>query len=293
MNDKTCIITGANSGIGFETAKALAQKGARVVLICRNEAKGIAAVDRIKKHAGQEAVDLYIADLGVQEQIREVGAAIKEKYDVIDVLVNNAGTWFSNYQLTPDGIETVFAVNHLAYVLLTHVLWPGLAQSDDARIVNISSDSHFKGTIHFEDFGLAQNYHGLRSYAQSKLANVLFTYELDRRNPVAQCTVNAVQPGLVYTDIGLKHTSRLHSFAWKVRRTLWKGVTPAEGARTSIYLASHPEAKDISGKYLDSCKPKPSSPLSYDQKVAARLWERSLELCGIDNFFNDGEAVHG
>lgn len=286
MKGKTCVITGANTGIGFETARALASQGAHVVLICRNKAKGTAAVEAIIKACGHKKVDLFIADLAVQAQIRTTGLAIKEKYPVVDVLVNNAGTWYSDYQLTPDGIETVFAVNHLAYVLLSHLLWPCLAKSSDARIVNIASDSHFKGNIDFDDLGLSQNYHGLRSYAQSKLGNVLFTYELDRRKPIEHCSVNAVQPGLVHTDIGLKHTNWFHGFAWKVRRGLWKSLSPAEGASTSIFLASHPDAQGQSGKYWDNCKSKSSSPLSYDQEVAARLWEASLELCGIADFFS-------
>lgn len=286
MTEKISIITGANSGIGFETAKALAKLGATVVLICRNQNKGFRAVEAIKQVCGHEKVELFIADLAEQQQIREAAATISNKYPKIDVLVNNAGTWFSEYQLSPDGIETVFAVNHLAYVLLTHLLWPCLAKSPDARIINISSDSHFKGTINFDDIGLSSNYHGLRSYAQSKLANVLFTYELDRRKPIDHCAVNAVQPGLVYTDIGLKHTSWFHSFAWKVRRGLWKSLTPEEGAQTSIYLASHPEAKGQSGKYWDKCKAKLSSPISYDEDTAARLWELSLECCGIGEYWS-------
>lgn len=288
MKGKTCIITGANTGIGFETAKALAMKGANVVLICRNKAKGTAAAERIVQESGQGNVDVYIADLAEQAQIRSVGLAIVEKYPVIDVLVNNAGTWYSTFKLTPDGIETVFAVNHLAYVLLTHLVWPSLTKSTDARIINIASDSHFKGTVNFEDLGLSENYHGLRSYAQSKLANVLFTYELHRRKSEDHCTVNAVQPGLVYTDIGLKHTTWFHSFAWKVRRGLWKSLSPVEGARTSIFLATDPSAQGQSGQYWDNCRPKPSSPLSYDQQIAAQLWVASLELCGIEDFFSAG-----
>ena len=230
---------------------------------------------------------LIQADLGIQGQVREAAGKIMSRFEKLDVLVNNAGTWFSELVRTEDGIETVFAVNHLAYFLLTRELYPLLKEAPDARVVNVASDSHFKGQIQFDDIHLERNYHGLRSYAQSKLANVLFTYEFDRRKPHDHVAINAVQPGLVYTDIGLKHTQWLHALAWKVRRSLWKGKTPAEGAATSIYLASHPEAQGQSGKYWDECKPKASSPASYDRAAAEKLWILSQELCGIADFFRE------
>ncbi|PHN01410.1 SDR family oxidoreductase [Flavilitoribacter nigricans] len=287
MEGKICIVTGANSGIGFETAKALAGKGAEVVMVCRSEDKGQAAREAIMAESKNDKVRLLIADMSSQKQVREVGTEIRDRYPEIDVLVNNAGTWISDLTYTEDGMETVLAVNHLAYFLMTHMLWPALESGGQGRVVNVASDSHMQvKKFDFEDPFLTKSYHGLRSYAQSKLANVMFTYELDRRKPVDHIVANAVQPGLVYTDIGLKRTTWLHAFAWKVRRTLWRGVSPAEGAETSIYLASSPEASDRSGLYWDNCKPKPSSDYTYQTEETARLWELSKEQCGVDDFFN-------
>jgi len=285
MDGKVVVVTGANAGIGFETARALAGKGAEMVMICRNAEKGEAARAQIRQATGNDKLHLLQADLASQRQIREAAARIRDRYAKLDVLVNNAGTWFSELVRTEDGIETVFAVNHLAYFLLTHELHPLLAAAGDARIVNVGSDSHFKGEMQFDDIHLTRNYHGLRSYAQSKLANVLFTYEYERRKPHDHVAINCVQPGLVYTDIGVKHTTWLHALAWKARRSLWKSKTPAEGAATSVYLASHPEAAGVSGKYWDDKRPKPSAPASYDEAAALRLWELSEELCGIEQYF--------
>lgn len=286
MEGKICVVTGANSGIGFETAKSLAAKGAEVVMVCRSEEKGNAAREQILQSSKNARVKLFLADMSSQQQIREVGAEIRDRYPEVDVLVNNAGTWISDLTYTEDGIETVLAVNHLAYFLMTHVMWPSLEAGGSGRVINVASDSHMQVKhFDFEDPFLSKRYHGLRSYAQSKLANVLFTYELDRRKPVENIVTNAVQPGLVYTDIGLKRTTWLHAFAWKVRRTLWRGVSPAEGAATSIYLATSPEASDRSGLYWDNCQPKPSSAYTYEAGPAAQLWELSKEQCGIEDFF--------
>lgn len=285
MKGKTCVVTGANAGIGFATAKALAGKGARVLLLCRDEEKGKRALEEIVKTTGNDRLELHLVDMAFQEQIRAVGNDIRAKYTTIDVLVNNAGTWISEHTLTREGIEKVFAVNHLGYVLLTHLLYPSLREAPDARIVNVASDNHYQAEMNFDDLNLTSNYHGLRSYAQSKLGNVMFTIELDHRKPEENLDVNAVQPGLVHTDIGLKHTTWLHSLAWKVRRTFWPSKTPDEGAATSIFLASAEEARGKSGLYWDDCRPKPASEHARDPEARALLWERSMELCGIDDFF--------
>lgn len=286
MNNKTCIVTGANSGIGFQTALALAKKGAKVAMVCRNEAKGKEAQQQLKEESGNDAITLHIADLGKQADVRRVGAELLADNPVIDVLVNNAGTWISKRTFTEDNVETVFAVNHISYFLLSHELMPALLKADEARIVCVGSDSHFqvKG-MNFDDYTLGKKYHGLKSYAQSKLANCYFVYELHRLLRAAgvdHINTYCVQPGLVKTDIGLKHTLSLHSFVWKIRRM--GGVTPAEGAATSIYLASSPEASGKSGLYWDKSKPKASSKGSYDEDAAKRVWNMSLEMCGLDEF---------
>ncbi len=283
MNGKKCIVTGGNAGIGYETALAIAREGADLIVVSRNPEKGKAAVEKIKQETGNQQVEMQQIDMSSQQSIRAGAEAIRKKWDRLDVLVNNAGTWFSKRVLTEDGIETQFAVNHLAYFLFTRQLLPLLRKATEARVINVASDSHFQGKMHFDDLSLEKKYHGLKAYAQSKLGNVLFTYEFDRRKPDENISIYAVQPGLVKTDIGLKHTLSLHGLVWKIRRM--GGVSPAEGAATSIFLASSPEAANQSGMYWDKCKPKSSSKRSYNEEDAARLWKISCELCGIEDYF--------
>jgi NAD(P)-dependent dehydrogenase (short-subunit alcohol dehydrogenase family) len=287
MKGKNCIVTGGNSGIGFETALGLANAGANVIIISRNQEKAEAAVKSIKAKSQNNNIDFVLADLSSQKSIKDAAKYILKEFDKIDVLVNNAGTWFSKLVLTEDGIERQFAVNHIAYFLLTHELLGALQKSDDARVVCVGSDSHFHGKIHFDDLSLGKKYHGLKAYAQSKLANVMFVYELDRllkEQNISNISINCVQPGLVKTDIGLKHTISLHGLAWRIRRM--GGVSPAKGAETSIYLASADGARNQSGKYWDKCKPKPSSKRSYITEDISRLWTICIELCGLDDYFD-------
>jgi NAD(P)-dependent dehydrogenase (short-subunit alcohol dehydrogenase family) len=283
MNKKVAVVTGANSGLGFETAKALAAQGWRVVLLSRSADKGQEALDKIFAATQNEQLELLTVDLSSQASIRETSGVILQKYPVIDSLVNNAGTWISKHSLTEDGVETMFAVNHLAYVLMTHLLYPALRQAEDGRIVCVASDSHFQFKINYADLNLTDSYHGLRAYAQSKGANVMFVSELDKRKPDGNISIYAIQPGLVKTDIGVKRTNWLHALVWKIRRS--GGVSPAEGARCQVYCASALEAKGRSGLYWDKCKPKPSAKYTYVEAERAELWERCLELCGIEEFF--------
>lgn len=282
LKNKICLITGANAGIGFETAKSLCAKGAKSILVCRSEEKARDAIKRIKKEFPAAQVDFAVADLSSQAQVRKLAEDIRNKHEKLDVLINNAGSWFSDFQLTEDQVERQWAINHLSPFLLTHLLVPALKQSKDPRIINVSSDSHFHGKIHFDDVNLKNNYHGLRAYAQSKLANVLFTFEFERRknSPIA---INAVQPGLVKTDIGLKNTISFHGLMWKLRRLT--GVSPEKGAATSIYLASSEEVRGISGKYWDKCMPKPASKKANDVEDAEKLWQLSEKMCGINRYF--------
>lgn len=287
MEGKNCIVTGGNSGIGFETALALANAGANVMIVSRNQEKAESAVKSIKAKTQNKRVDFVLADLSSQKSIRDAANYIRRDFETVDVLINNAGTWFSKLELTEDGVERQFAVNHLAYFLLTHELLGALRKSDDGRIICVGSDSHFHGKMHFDDLSLGKKYHGLRAYAQSKLANVMFVYELDRKlkeKGLENISINGVQPGLVKTDIGLKHTVSLHGLAWRIRRM--GGVSPAKGAETSIYLATSEEVKHQSGKYWDKCRPKPSSKRSYDKDAAKKLWDICLELCKIEDYFS-------
>ena len=283
MNQKTSVITGATSGIGYGIAKGLAACNFQLVLIGRDQTKGEAVVETLKRQSNNHAISYYNVDLCSQRQIRHTGQEIRSKYPKIDVLINNAGVWTSKWELTDEKIEKQFAVNHLAYFLLTHLLYPNIANSGDGRIINMGSDSHKFGKINFDDINLRTSYHGLKAYGQSKLANLLFTYELHRIKKEDHVSVYCVQPGLVKTDIGVKHTNPFHSFMWKLRRL--GGMTPDEAARTAIYLATSEEVAGQSGLYWDKSKPKPSSTRSKNVQDASRLWKLSEQLCGIENFF--------
>ena len=283
MSNKTCVITGATSGIGYGIAKGLAAKNFELILIGRDRVKGESVVENLKTQAGNPSITYFNIDLCSQKQIRRAGEEIRDKYPRIDVLINNAGVWTSRWELTEEKIEKQFAVNHLAYFLLTHLLYPNIANSTDGRIINMGSDSHKFGKINFDDLNLERSYHGLKAYGQSKLANLLFTYELHRKKQEHHISVYCVQPGLVKTDIGVKNTNPFHSFMWKLRRL--SGMTPEKAAETAIYLATAHEVAGRSGLYWDQCKPKPSSDRSKSTEDAARLWKKSEELCGIDNYF--------
>ncbi|TXF91401.1 SDR family NAD(P)-dependent oxidoreductase [Neolewinella aurantiaca] len=284
---KTVLITGATGGIGFATAQELSKRGYEVILHGRNRQKAEAARDHLLASQPDAKLKIVMADLGKLNEIHRLAEEVRVLAPTLDVLVNNAGIWNSNQELTEEGVEKTFAVNHLAYFLLSHLLLPSLRNApDNGRIVCVASDSHkqIKGMF-FDNLNLDGNYHGLRSYAQSKLANVLFCYEFDRRRKSTDPTIYAIQPGLVQTDIGLKGNTWLHSLAWKVRRKMSGNKTPAQGAATSIYLASSPEVADQSGLYWDDCAPKKSYSSSYDKDEARILWETSEEMTGISRYF--------
>lgn len=281
---KICLITGATSGIGYSIAASLAAKQHTVLMLGRNPEKGTTLAKQLKASTGNNDIYFYTVDLCSQKQIRTVGNRIQQEFPKIDVLINNAAQWNSNYELTEDGIEKQFAVNHLAYFLLTHLLYPSLRNSRHARIINIASDSHRYGKMNFQNLNLQNEYHGLKAYGQSKLANLLFSYHLHRTKREKEIAIYCVQPGLVKTDIGIKHTSVLHSLAWKLRRLT--GITTEKAAANIIYLATSDEVADHSGRYWDNRKTKPSSIQSQNREDAERLWTVSESLCGIENYFH-------
>jgi NAD(P)-dependent dehydrogenase (short-subunit alcohol dehydrogenase family) len=283
--NKTCIITGATSGIGQSIAAGLAAQQQTVVMLGRNPEKGAALIKQLEADTGNSNLHYFNVDLCSQKQIRSIGNKIQKKFPTIDVLINNAAQWNSKYELTEDGIEKQFAVNHLAYFLLTHLLYPSIRNSPNARIINIGSDSHQYGKINFQNLNLQNEYHGLKAYGQSKLANLLFSFHLHRIKREKEVSVYCVQPGLVKTDIGMKHTSLLHSLAWKLRRLT--GITTEKAASNIIYLATSNEVADHSGRYWDNRRPKPSSPLSQSREDAEKLWKLSEALCGVTNYFHD------
>lgn len=271
---KTVLITGATAGIGLETARALAAHGFHVLLHGRTLEQASAAAAAL---ATGRITPVY-ADLSDLAAVRQLAETVRHDHPPLDVLINNAGVWNSKLELTEEGVEKTFAVNHLAPFYLTGLLKEHL--TTDARIICVASDSHkqVKGMA-FEDLNLTSNYHGLRSYAQSKLANVLFCYEYDRRKE-GETTICAVQPGLVQTDIGIKGNTWLHRLAWRVRRRMRGHKTPAQGAATSIFLATVGTTPP-SGLYWDECHPKRSYSTSYNAAEARKLWVASERLTGF------------
>lgn len=286
---KHVVITGATRGIGLATARALAAHGATVSIIGRDPEKGRQVIAHISRECGHNQTRFYRADLSVQKEIRRVATTLLQERPRVDVLINNAAVWYSQFGLTEDHIERMFAVNHLAGFLLTHLLTGGLKRAGRARVINVASNSHFNGKIHFDNLNLAGHYHGLRAYRQSKLANVLFTYEFARRNPGIGIAIHAVHPGLVNTDIGIRHTNPFHRLAWRLRRST--GSSPEEGAATTVFLASAPEGGSMTPRYWSDCLPRLSSARSHNADDAARLWDASERLCGIRDYFSGTDGV--
>ncbi len=288
MTGKVCLVTGANSGIGRHTAQALALSGATVVMVCRSQPRGEAARAQIAAQVaaagGSGQVVLLVADMGSQRAIRQLAQTFRAQYDRLDVLVNNAGATYMSRIETEDGLEANFAVNHLGYFLLTNLLLTRLIESAPARIVNVASSAHWEGTINFDDLQSTRGYDRGVAYAQSKLANILFTYELARRLEGSGVTANCVHPGVVDTNFG-GLPRRLRMLA---RRLLTPGRyremnvrTPTEGADTVIYLAASPEVAGVSGAYFVDRQAQPSSDESQDPAIARRLWEVSAALTGL------------
>lgn len=271
------LITGGNAGIGKATAITLTQKGAKVIIACRNETKAKQAILDIKKAAGSESVDYLVCDLSSFASIKSCAENYLNKFGQIDVLVNNAGLFTNTLQLTKEGFELQFGVNHLGHFLLTHLLLDALQKSDAPRILNVSSGAHYGGKINMQSFKGelgAEKYKGMLAYQQSKLANVLFTKELARRYP--NICSHALHPGVVSTEIALKETNWLFRTLWRVLRPMM--LTPEKGAKTSVYLASSPDILKVNGKYFEKSKEKEPSPFAKDETLAKQLWEVSETL---------------
>jgi retinol dehydrogenase 12 len=281
MRGKICLVTGATSGIGKEAAIVLAAQGAEIVITGRNPQKTIDTVQQIKSETGNKSVSYLLADFSDLDEVRSLATAFKERYSRLDVLLNDAGAFFLKRINTPYGVEMTFLVNHLAPFLLTNLLLGILKNSAPARIVNVSSDSHQFATMDFDDLGFRHGYFGINAYGRSKLANVLFTYELARRLDSKIVTVNAVHPGRVSTDIW-KSSFSIFGPALKYFMSFFS-LTPTEGADTLVYLASSIEVAGVTGKYFYKRKAIASSPLSYDEAAAGRLWEVSERLTSLKN----------
>lgn len=278
MKGKTVVITGANSGIGFEASIALAKMGAKVIMVARNPELGQNALAQVKEKSSNSHVELMLCDFASLANVRRLAQEIVDKCPRLDVLVNNAGKTFGSRSVTADGFEWTFGVNHLAPFLLTNLLLVLLKKCAPARIVNTASRAHTFGHINFEDIMAEKKYGEMSAYAQSKLANVLFSTELSKRIAGSGVTSNSLHPGVVGTSFAeaggtfSKLFYRWFTFMMK---------TPAEGAKTTVYLASSPEVEGVSGKYFSNCKAIMPSKEARDVSVAKRLWELSEKLTGI------------
>ena len=267
MNDKVCIVTGSNSGIGRETARGLAQRGFHVVLACRDVGKAEAARKDISATTGQRAVEVMPLDLASHSSIRNFAASFAASHDRLDVLVNNAGVWMTSRGTTKDGLEMTFGVNHVGTALLTQELLPLLRRSAPARIVVLSSALHYRGVMGWDDLQFERRkYSTLAAYNQSKLANVLFTKALARRLAGSGVTVNAVHPGLVLTEL-FRDYPRLMV---KLMSPFMK--TPEQGAACSLHVATAPELDGVSGEYFENSRTRPSARAARDEAAQDRLW---------------------
>jgi len=283
MDGKTVVVTGGNSGIGYQTALALSTMGARVIVTARNADKGRAAVAAVNDTVdGQAAVQLVVFDLANLASVRRGAAEILELAPRLDVLINNAGLIQTLRSETVDGFETTFAVNHLGPFLFTNLLLDRLVESTPARIVNVASTSHAAARhgMSFDDLQSTRRYRAMRVYGQSKLANILFTLELSRRLSGSGVTANSLHPGTVRTGYGADGDARgFLAFGIKIAAPFF--LTPAKGARTSIYLASSPDVAGVSGEYFVQCKARQPRRWAQDPDAAARLWRVSEELVGL------------
>jgi len=280
MRDKTCLVTGATSGIGLVTARELAGQGATVFIVGRSQERCDAAVKQIRAGSTAPAAEVgsFVADLSSLADVRRLAASVRDRCPRLDVLINNAGGIFLSREESVDGIEITLALNHLSYFHLTNLLLPQLNQGHPARVVNVASDAHKGASINFDDIEGKERYSAWRAYKQSKLANILFTYELARRLEASPVTVNALHPGFVKTNIFRHSTWR----GWLVRRIAdLMALSPERGAQTSVYLASSPDVGGISGRYFAKEKPATSSQQSHDQAAASRLWDLSRRMTGL------------
>jgi retinol dehydrogenase 14 len=275
---KTGIVTGANSGIGEQISLGLARMGANVIMVCRDKSKGQVAKDEITKQSGNANVELFLADLASMASIRNLVESFRQRHNHLNILVNNAGLIMGKRVETVDNLETTFEVNYISHFLLTLLLLDTLKASAPARIINVSSSAHTGGKMDFDDLQETKGYGAMKSYSQSKLAQVLFTYELSKKLEGTGVTVNVVHPGVVRTRWG----DEGGSLGIGIRLARPFMISPAKGAETALYLASSPEVDGITGKYWYKKKETQSSKESYDENQQRLLWIESTKIAGVD-----------
>jgi len=276
MMGKVCMVTGATAGIGQAAALLLAQRGATVVGVGRNPTKNENSTNLIKEKTGSSSIEYLLADLSSQKEIRTLAQQFQAKYDRLDVLVNNAGATFGERLESVDGIEMTIALNHLGYFLLTNLLSDILEASAPSRVINVSSSLHKLGKLNFDDIPFKNGYARSKAYQRSKLANIAFTYELAWHFSNQKVTVNAMNPGLVATNVGESAgdiSAKIKGFVDKIA-----GLTPEEGARTIIYLATSPQVSGVTGRYFVKEKSIPSAKVTYDLDFCRQLWDVSEKL---------------
>jgi retinol dehydrogenase-14 len=280
MRGKTVLVTGASSGIGLETARSLASAGADLILLCRDRRRGAAARDEIARAAsGENAPDLVVGDLFSQADIRAVAADVSDRYDHLDVLINNAGGVFSKRELTPDGIEKTFALNHLAPFLLTNLLLDRLQSAPHGRVVTVSSEIH-AGKLDWDNLQSEKRHQFLKAYKVAKTENILFTYELARRLQRTSVTATAVSPGPSRTGFGDNLTGAAAVFP-KVMKKMPFFHSAEKGSRVVVYAAAEPTLADVTGEFFMNNKPRKSKPITHSLEAAAQLWTLSEELTGL------------
>ncbi|GEP11520.1 SDR family oxidoreductase [Methylobacterium gnaphalii] len=277
MRSRICLVTGASSGIGAETALGLSRAGARVGIVGRNHERVRAAADRIHAETGGK-VDVFVADLSAQAEIRRLAAEVLALYPRLDVLVNNAGAIFDTRSLTADGLERTWALDHLAYMQLSLALLERLKASAPARIVNLSSAAHTRGRIALDDLNSERSFGGMKAYSQAKLGNLLFTYALSRRLEGSGVTVNAVHPGVVASGFTKNLNGALGLF-WSLIRPFL--ISTERGARTSLHVATAPGLDRVSGRYFARSRETASSQRSRDCALQEQVWAASLEQLGL------------
>jgi NAD(P)-dependent dehydrogenase (short-subunit alcohol dehydrogenase family) len=282
LTGKVCVVTGANSGIGYETAYALAELGASVVMVTRSQEKGQKALEEIYSQTKNQSVSLMICDMSSMASIRGFAAEFKKKFSRLDVLINNAGAEFAKRQVTAEGFEQTFAVDYLAPFLLTHELLDLLKASAPARIINVSSGLAKNGKVDFNDLQNEKNYKPMQAYSNAKLLLMMFTYELSKRLAGTGVTVNVLMPGFVATNLGKNSGSRRSALMFSLVRPMQ--ISAKKGAETSVYLATSDEVKEVSGKCFAKKKETQTCPASYDEEAQKRLWNETIKLLKLKDW---------